>query len=72
MPSDDELMGLVGQPPDAFVLSNGTPEADAALRPLVASLRRGSPVSDLKPRASSLTPPSPLHLSPPSPSPPDS
>ncbi|MBL8764210.1 MAG: ATP phosphoribosyltransferase regulatory subunit [Phycisphaerae bacterium] len=27
--------------PDVFVISNGTPEADAALRPLVARLRRG-------------------------------
>jgi histidyl-tRNA synthetase len=43
MPSDEELMGLVGQRPDVFVISNGTPEADAALRPLVATLRRGSP-----------------------------
>jgi len=52
MPADDELMGLVGQHPDVFVLSNGTPEADAALRPLVVTLRRGSP-----PQASSLRPP---------------
>ena len=42
MPSDDELVGLVGQRPDAFILSNGTPEADAIVRPLAASLRRAS------------------------------
>jgi histidyl-tRNA synthetase len=28
--------------PDVFVISNGTPEADALVRPLVAALRRGS------------------------------
>ncbi|HRQ71710.1 MAG TPA: ATP phosphoribosyltransferase regulatory subunit [Phycisphaerales bacterium] len=42
MPSDAELMGLVGQTPDVFVLSNGAEEAERQVRPLVASLRRGS------------------------------
>lgn len=42
MPSDAELMGLVGQSPDVFVLSNGTEEAERQVRPLVAALRRGS------------------------------
>lgn len=41
MPSDDELMGLVGQHPDVFVLSNGDEAADAQVRPTVAALRRG-------------------------------
>jgi histidyl-tRNA synthetase len=62
MPSDDELMGLVGQHPDVFVLSNGAPEADARLRPLVATLRRGPAVfgSDLKTQDSRLK--TPLHV----------
>ncbi|MFG0260149.1 MAG: histidine--tRNA ligase [Phycisphaerales bacterium JB041] len=42
MPSDDELMGLVGQHPDVFVLSSGDEAADAQVRPTVAALRRGS------------------------------
>ncbi len=42
MPSDAELMGLVGQTPDVFVLSNGDEGAEKQVRPLVASLRRGS------------------------------
>lgn len=42
MPSDDELMGLVGQHPDVFVLSNGDEAANAQVRPTVAALRRGS------------------------------
>ncbi|MBK7406480.1 MAG: histidine--tRNA ligase family protein [Phycisphaerales bacterium] len=41
MPSDEELMGLVGQRPQVFVLSNGTDEADAQVRRVVAVLRRG-------------------------------
>lgn len=40
MPSDDELMGLVGQHPDVFVLSNGADEAEAEVRSVVAMLRR--------------------------------
>jgi histidyl-tRNA synthetase len=60
MPSDDELMGLVGQHPEVFVLSNGTPEADAALRPLVARLRRGAEPSELKTQDSRLK--TPLHV----------
>ena len=43
MPSDDELLGLAGQNPDVFVISNGTPEADGALPGVLASLRRGEP-----------------------------
>lgn len=42
MPSDDELMGLVGQRPDVFVLSNGDEAAESCVRPTVAALRRGS------------------------------
>ena len=42
MPSDDELMGLVGQHPDVFVLSSGDEAAEARIRPTVAALRRGS------------------------------
>ena len=41
MPSDDELMGLVGQHPDVFVLSSGDEAAEARVRPTVAALRRG-------------------------------
>ncbi len=41
MPTDDELLGLTGQHPDAFVLSNGSEEAEAKVRPVVAMLRRG-------------------------------
>lgn len=39
MPPDDALMEAVGQRPDAFVISNGTPEADQWVRPLVARFR---------------------------------
>ncbi|HZW08985.1 MAG TPA: ATP phosphoribosyltransferase regulatory subunit [Phycisphaerales bacterium] len=62
MPSDDELMGLVGQHPDVFVISNGAPEADASLRPLVARLRRGTApqASGLKTQDSRLG--TPLHV----------
>jgi len=42
MPSDAELMQIAGQSPDVFVISNGTPEADAALPSVLADLRRGS------------------------------
>ena len=41
MPSDEELMGLVGQRPQVFVLSNGTEEAESQVRRVVAVLRRG-------------------------------
>ncbi|MDQ7013964.1 MAG: ATP phosphoribosyltransferase regulatory subunit, partial [Planctomycetota bacterium] len=41
MPTDDELLGLAGQHPDVFVLSNGSTEAEAKVRPVVAMLRRG-------------------------------
>ncbi len=40
MPSDEELMGLVGQQPDVFVLSNGSEQAQARVQPVVAMLRR--------------------------------
>jgi len=62
MPSDAELMGLVGQTPDVFVLSNGTPEAEAQVRPLVAALRRGSRApqdSGLKTQVPGLNPQAP-------------
>lgn len=42
MPSDAELMQIAGQSPDVFVISNGTPEADAALPSVLAELRRGT------------------------------
>lgn len=42
MPSDAELMGLVGQSPDAFVLSNGTGDAEAMVVSTVAALRASS------------------------------
>ncbi len=41
MPSDAELLELAGMRPDVFVISNGTPEADARLGGVVAELRRG-------------------------------
>ncbi|MCC6321310.1 MAG: histidine--tRNA ligase [Phycisphaerales bacterium] len=40
MPSDDEIAGRLGLRPDVFVISNGTPEADAAVVPTLAGLRR--------------------------------
>lgn len=43
MPSDDEIAGRLGQRPDVFVVSNGTPEADAAVAPVLGQLRKGSP-----------------------------
>lgn len=42
MPEGAELMQIAGQSPDVFVISNGTPEADAALPSVLADLRRGS------------------------------
>lgn len=50
MPSDAELMGIAGQWPDAFVISNGTPEADAAVPGVLASLRRGMSVQEREER----------------------
>lgn len=43
MPSDAELMGLVGQCPDVFVISSGSPEAESQIPKLLAALRRGTP-----------------------------
>jgi len=39
MPSDLQIAAKLGNQPDAFVISNGTPEADAQLAAAVASLR---------------------------------
>jgi histidyl-tRNA synthetase len=39
-PDDKKLAGQLGLRPDAFVLSNGTDEAEAAVGPVVAMLRR--------------------------------
>jgi histidyl-tRNA synthetase len=39
MPDDLKLMEVAGQRPDVFVLSNGTPEAEAQVKPLVGLLR---------------------------------
>lgn len=38
-PSDDQVADRLGLRPDVFVISNGTPEADAALTPAIARLR---------------------------------
>ncbi|MFO0830392.1 MAG: histidine--tRNA ligase [Phycisphaerales bacterium] len=38
-PSDDQLAGFAGMRPDVFVIGNGTPEAEAQVKPLVAGLR---------------------------------
>jgi len=40
MPDDAKLMELAGLRPDVFVLSNGSPEADAQVKPLVSLLRQ--------------------------------
>ncbi|MCK6477266.1 MAG: histidine--tRNA ligase [Phycisphaerales bacterium] len=42
MPTDAELLEIAGQRPDVFVISNGTPEADAKLGSVVAELRRST------------------------------
>ncbi len=42
MPTDAALAEKVGARPDVFVISNGQPEADAQVRPLVAALREGN------------------------------
>lgn len=52
MPQGQALLDKLSEPPaslrpDVFVISNGQPESDAALRPLVARLRRGG--EDAKP-----------------------
>lgn len=39
-PSDDDIADRLGLRPDVFVISNGTPEADAKLVPMIAELRR--------------------------------
>jgi histidyl-tRNA synthetase len=46
MPQGQALLDKLSEPPasmrpDVFVISNGQPESDAAVRPLVAGLRRG-------------------------------
>lgn len=45
MPKDEELMRLSGQRPDVFVIA-ASPEADAAARRLVATLRRSLPAPE--------------------------
>jgi histidyl-tRNA synthetase len=50
MPEGQALLDKLSEPPaslrpDIFVISNGQPESDAALRPLVAQLRRGGSAS---------------------------
>ena len=40
IPSDADIAESLGLRPDAYIISNGTPEADAQLQPLVAQLRR--------------------------------
>lgn len=46
MPPDAELARLAGARPDVFVISNGTPEADVAVIPVLAALRRHASASD--------------------------
>lgn len=38
-PSDEQLAAIAGLRPDVFVIGNGTPEAEAQVKPLVAGLR---------------------------------
>ncbi|CAN5783102.1 histidine--tRNA ligase [soil metagenome] len=40
MPSDKQIAAELGLRPDAFVISNGTPESDALLAPMLTKLRR--------------------------------
>lgn len=40
MPTDDQVAEKLGLRPDALVISNGTPEADAQVAPALAALRR--------------------------------
>jgi histidyl-tRNA synthetase len=40
LPADEVMLERAGLRPDVFVISNGTPEADAALQPMLAFLRR--------------------------------
>ena len=40
LPTDEVMLERAGLRPDVFVISNGTPEADAALQPMLAFLRR--------------------------------
>ena len=40
MPSDKQIAQDLGLRPDAFVISNGQPESDAAVGPMLAQLRR--------------------------------
>jgi histidyl-tRNA synthetase len=42
MPTDVELLEVAGERPDVFVISNGTPEADAKLGGVIADLRRST------------------------------
>ena len=47
MPSDAELMGLVGQSPDVFVISSGGSESESQVPKLLATLRRATPRTPL-------------------------
>ncbi len=40
MPTDKQIAADLGLRPDVFVISNGTPESDTQVQPLLASLRR--------------------------------
>ncbi len=42
MPDEKTMPGKLGQRPDIFVISNGTPEADTTLPRLVASFREAA------------------------------
>lgn len=49
MPQGAALLDRLSEPPaglrpDAFIISNGTPEADAQVRPLMMALRRGAAI----------------------------
>jgi histidyl-tRNA synthetase len=39
-PSDERVMELAGLRPDVYVLSNGTPQAEEQVKPIVATLRK--------------------------------
>jgi histidyl-tRNA synthetase len=43
MPSDEVISERLGQRPDVFVISNGTPEADAKIEPVLAACRKATP-----------------------------
>ncbi|MBL8964766.1 MAG: ATP phosphoribosyltransferase regulatory subunit [Phycisphaeraceae bacterium] len=68
MPADEELVEFAGLRPDVFVISNGTPEANAMLGPVVALLRRGAgpfPAGSPRPPSEEPRPWAQVHPTPP-------